>query len=465
MRTTWAQPGETQRTLSPEQAQEDIRILASLLHETHPDPYRYTVKGGLDSLIANVQDSITLPISVAGLRRYVMPIFHAIGDANCHLEHPAVDPRAALLPLKVAILDGNVHVVDETKGFRSLPRGSRIISINGQDMGAVLQLIHANIITDGGNETLRNAVIGPAFPHLYHAYVDPASTFQVRYADRTGNEEEVLIMGLTQDEVSRSRKPEGIDLAPWTSTLHPEQDALWLSLGSLDLEDLERYDMDPSRYLKGLRKEMKRKGIRNLVIDVRNTGGRELAMAESIYSFIAIEPFRVVQDMTVRSVDTPKYYSYVTPEPEFYETVQLLFLPNGSGSHGVRPDDHRLEPIPPMDRAYTGKVHVVCNGGTRGAAAAFVMLAKRTKRARVVGEEVGANSVSFTGGRTLDVELPNSKLRFSIPLVRYVPFGSSSAPLDHGEMPHHTVVQRAEDLARGGDTVKAALLELFNEMR
>ncbi len=460
-----AQPGETLRTLTPEQAQEDLRILASLLHEAHPDPYRYTVKGELDRMVVDIHDNLLLPVTVADLRRSVMPIFHAIGDAGCQLEHPTVDPAAPVLPVEVAVLEGGVHVVDETKGFRSLPRGSRILSMNGEDMDAVLERISTHIVTDGRNETLRDAMAGPIFPGLYYNYVDPAPTFSILCSDIDKVQEEVRFMGLTQDEASRFEKPTGVDLAPWTSTVHPGQDALWLSLATLDMEELERSDLDPSRYLKALWKEMRRKGISNLVIDVRNTGGKELAMAEMIYSFIAMEPFRVVQDMSVRSLEPPVHYEHATPLPEYYDTVGSLFMPNGSGSNNVRPDDHRLEYIPPVKRTFTGKVHVVCNGGTRGAAAAFVMLAKRTRRARIVGEELGANAHSFTGGRSLDVQLPHSKLRFSIPLIRYVPEGLSTAPPDRGEMPHYTVVQRPEDLAKGRDTVKAALLELFNELQ
>lgn len=460
-----AQRIELVRTLTPEQSQADLEILATILEQVHPDPYRYTSKGELDRMVERVRDSLALPLTVASFRTSLAPVFHAIGDAGCQLAHPEVDANAQLLPVKVLVQGQEVLVVNETKGFRSLPIGSRIISINGIPIGTILDRIGAYVVADGRNTTLREAIISSRFSEFYHGYVDHGSTFSIVYADPQGMRNEVLVVGLTRDEVLRSHKPGGVQLAPWTSTIHPDQDALWLTLSTLEQEELYNAGHDPAKYLRSLLKEMKRKGFRDLVIDVRNTDGRELAMAELLFAFIAKEPFRVVQDMSVRSLEPPALDAYVTLPSEFYSTVGGLFLPNGPGTYNVRPDDHRLEHIPPMKRAFAGKVHVVCNGGTRGAAAAFVMLAKRSKRARIVGEEVGSNSGSFTGGRALEVVLPNSGFRFSIPLVRYVPDGSSSSPLDRGEMPHHTVVQRAEDLAKGRDTVKAALLELFNEMR
>ena len=85
----------------------------------------------------------------------------------------------------------------------------------------------------------------------------------------------------------------------------------------------------------------------------------------------------------------------------------------------------------------------------------MVMLAKRSGRARVIGEEVGTNAFSFTGGRELLVTLPNSGVRFTVPLIRYVPDGNCSGPVDHGEQPNYVVEQRPEGLARGRDTIRA----------
>ncbi|MEX1132612.1 MAG: S41 family peptidase [Flavobacteriales bacterium] len=465
MQVLQAQRIELVRTLTPEQSQADLEILASLLEQVHPDPYRYTSKGELDRMVDRVRDSLALPLTVASFRASLAPVFHAIGDARFQLEHPETDAAAQLLPVKVLVQGEKVLVVDETKGFRSLPIGSSIISINGIPIGTVLERMGANVVADGHNSTLREAIIGSRFSEFYHGYVEQSSTFNIEYFDPQGIRNELLVMGLTRDEVVRSQKPGGVQLAPWTSTIHPDQDALWLTLSTLEQEELDKADLDPAKYLRALLKEMKRKGLRDLVIDVRNADGRELASAELLFSFIAKEPFRVVQDMSVRSMEPPATDANVTIPAEFYGSLAGLFLPQGSGAYHVRADDHRLEQLTPMKRAFAGKVHVVCNGGTRGAAAAFVMLAKRSNRARIVGEEVGANSGSFTGGRALDVELPNSGFRISIPLVRYVPDGVSNAPLDRGEMPHHTVVQRAEDLAKGRDTVKGALLQFFNEMQ
>ncbi len=460
-----AQALEKVITLFPEAAREDLRIATDLLKQTHPEPYRYTSEEALQGLISSVYDSLERPVTVAQFRRLLLPIFHAIGDGGCQLLQPRVPAKAALLPLEVVVHGDVVLVSNEMKGFRSLPLGSRIVSINGKPIAEIVAAIAPHVVTDGSNETFRNERIAATLPASLYHYVDASDRFKLRYIGPDGKPGEAMIIGLTQAEVEVSQKPLGIALAPWHSTVHPDQDALWLTLESLDPKVLEAAKVDPAKYLKALRKEMHKDDVRHLVIDVRNTTGKDLGMAELVFSFIAKENFRVVQNMSVRSSIPPADRAHTMSQDGFYSSFVKTFLAEQKGSWSILPSDQRLDLVPPMKKAYQGTVHVVCNGDTREAAAAFVMLAKRSQRARIVGEEVGSNALSFNGGRDLDVTLPNSGLRFPIPLVRYVPDGTVSGPLDRGEMPHHTITPLATDLAKGRDTVKAALLNLFNEMQ
>lgn len=460
-----AQASERVITLFPEAAREDLRIATDLILQTHPAPYRYTSEDDFQDLISRVYDSLELPVTIAHFRRSLLPIFHALGDGGCQLVQPKVPAGAALLPLKVVVQGNEVFVSKEMKGFRSMPSGSRILSINGMPIAEIVAAIAPHVVTDGGNQTFRDERIAANWPLFVYHYVDASPRFNLRYIGPDGTTEEAMIMGMTQSEIEVSQKPSGIALSPWNSTLHPDQDALWLTLESLDPEVLEAADLDPEKYLKALRKEMHRKHVRHLVIDVRNTTGKDLAVAELVFSFIARQEFRVVQNMSVRSLAFPPHRAHTTSDVGFYSSFVKPFLTENKGTWSVLPNDPRLEFIPPAKKTYDGKVHVVCNGGTREAAAALVMLAKRTQRARIIGEEVGSNAHSFNGGRYLEVSLPNSGLNFSIPLVCYVPDGTVSGPVDRGEMPHHTVVPVASDLAKGRDTVKAALLHLFNELR
>jgi hypothetical protein len=261
-----------------------------------------------------------------------------------------------------------------------------------------------------------------------------------------------------------SRKPNGMALLPWRVFWDAESEAVWFTLRTLDLDSLEHAAVQPDKFIAAMLREARRNKARTLVLDVRGAGGRDLAAAEMVFAAIAKEPFRVIQGMTVRTIDPVD-----VPVPEMplvhLEMVRDQFVPGPNNVSHLRPDDHRLQPLPEVKRAFHGKVYVVCDGATQDAGAALVMMAKRTNRARVVGEEVGTNALSFTGGRELVTLLSHSGLELRVPLVRYVPEGMPSGPLDHGELPHHEVEQQSWGIAKGRDTVREALLEFIRELR
>lgn len=453
-------------TLFPEQAEQDVLALRALLDHSHPAPYRYVSKDSLDALFISIMDSMARPVTVQRFEALVTRVFHAVGDANCRPVPAPLPKDARLLPLRVVFADSVPIVLDEPKGFRSIPRGSVIRSINGVQAADIVARMAPHIVADGANRSLRRALIASDFAAMYHRYVDRSSSFMVTYTDPKGEENEVLVMGMTTEEVTRSQRPSGVDMTSWGSTMHPDVDALWLRVRTLDPAVLAEEGLKPDRYLEALRKEMRRNDIRTLVIDVRGASGHDPAMAEQLFGLIAQRPYRVLKDMTVRSRTPPEHYPLAVPRPGFYAMAEALFLPaDGHGPVGLRSDDPRLDMLPAPKKAFDGKVYVVCDGLTRDAAAAFVMLAKRTRRARIVGEETGSNAAAFNGGHELLVRLPHSGIQVVIPLVRYVPEGEVEGPEDRGEMPHHTVTVRPEVVARGGDTVKEALLGLIRELR
>lgn len=453
----------------PEKLHADLEVVRDILHRAHPDPYRYATHAGLDRALDDVRDSITVPLDRQAFLNALMPVFHLVGDAHCYPDLSAaqrgqMQQDVPVIPIKVSILSNGIYLEDELKGFRSLPLGARIVSINGYSDQEILSQMGRMITVDGSNTTLRTRRMEREFPWLYRRFIDPSSSFQVRYVTADGTEAEQRIFAMTGEEMSRTMKPTGTGLNPWRVFWDQDSEALWITLRTLDLDSLSQAGIRPDKFLAAMLKEAKRNKARTLVFDVRGAAGRDLAAAEVLFASVAKAPFRVVQTMTVRTMD-PLVEPLPELPPEHRYMVADQFVPGPHGVSHLRPDDQRLQHLQPMSKAFQGKVYVVCDGMTRDAGAAFVMLAKRSGRARVVGEEVGSNALSFTGGRSLVAELPHSGLELHVPLVRYVPDGMPSGSLDRGERPHHEVEQQPWGIAKGRDTLREALLEMIRELR
>lgn len=457
------------RTIYPERLWDDLELMRTAIHEAHPDPYRYHTKAELDAVCNAIRDSITRPMTVVGFQRVIVPLFKALGDANCLAHWPpdveaTLANNALLLPLKVRLLPQGVFVEEELKGFRSIPVGSRLVSINERPIGKVVTELMASVVCDGANQTMAERMLERNFNRLYHLYIERTSSFMVSYITPSNQPEQQVIFGMTAMEIAGSSKPGGAKLSPWGSTWYNEGGVLWVDMNTLEPDSLDAAGQRPDRFLQALLSEANRNGAKTLVLDLRGAGGSDLAMAGLVFSAIARAPFQVLGDMIVRSVVPPAPRASHTFPDDFYASSNTRFLAGGEGAFRLPGTDSRMAQRDPMDRAFGGGIYLVCDGNTRDAAAALVMLVRRTRRGRVVGEETGSNAFGFTGGPEWVVSAPASGLRLHIPLLKVVPAGRGEGPTDRGEQPNHPAFQSPWAIAKGVDGIRTSLLELIREL-
>lgn len=454
----------------PERVAADLEIWRSTLHEAHADPYRHLTKAALDRAIDEAIARVRIPLTAAEVADVITPVIQLIGDAHTavHLPPAAENElrhKVPLLPLAVRAVGRDLFVEEELKGFRSIPSGSRIISINGRSAASILDTLVGRVLSDANDTLFRVRQVERDLPYLLYRHLDRSSSFSIAFEPPSGRARTEQVMGLTGEEVRASVRPHQGPLLPWSAAHHADHHTTWLSLRSFHTDTLLNAGIKPERFVEDLRRDLKRNRSRVLVIDVRGAAGGELALAELAHSIYALKPYRVVQDMTVRLSGPPKHYGLCEPLPEFFATVGANYLPGDHGRYHLRPDDPRLEHLEPQPNAFDGKVYVVCDAFTREAAAALVMMARRAGRASIVGEEVGTNSLSSCGGRILRLRMPNTGLLFHIPLIRYVYDGTPRGPLDRGELPDHAFAVDARALATGRDLLRDALMEMIIELQ
>ncbi len=467
---TFGQYGQGSALIYPERLRADVEYFRKVIHGTHPDPYRYCTKEELDQVFMAVMDSVSRPMTREQFLFTLLPVFHRIGDARSapRLDEATEDllkRHVSLLPLRVRVLDEGLYLDEELKGFQSFSPGSRILSVNGIEAEQMLADLGRWVVTDGANESLRTRLVERDFHVLFAMTYGASESYVVEVMTPDRERAKVTITGLTGEEIERSRKPVGPELQPWRSKWENDNSTLWFVMRSLTRADLGRSKRSVSKAIDRMLAELEQEGAKTLVIDLRGTQGGDPEVASQVFAAIAMAPFKLFQAMTTRHVTaTNGEFAIVAPD-DHYASVKDFEFPRSEDVAALRPGDDRLRLVQPHAKAFQGKVYVVCDGATRDVAAAFVMLAKRSGRARIVGEEVGSNSQSFCGGREALVTLPRTKLRLHIPLARFVPEGHGDGPVDHGELPHHPVEQQVSGLAIGRDTVKASLLDLIRELQ
>lgn len=454
----------------PERVAADLEIWRTTLHEAHADPYRYVTKAALDRAIDEAIAGARVPLTAAEVAALVNPVLQLIGDAHTVVQLPpavetALRQRVPLLPLAVRAVGGDLFVEEELKGFRTIPSGSRILSINGRSAASILDTLATLAIADGNDTLFRIRQVERDLPYLLYRYLDRSRTFTITFEPPGGRVRTERVVGLTGEEVRAFVRSDEGPLLPWSATNHADHHTTWLTLRHFHTDSLLQAGIRPERLVEELRRDLKRNRSRVLVIDVRGAAGGELALAELVHSIYALKPYRVVQDMTVRVQAPPTHYGLCDDLSEFFATLHATYLPGDHGRLHLRPDDPRLEQMEPRPNAFDGKVYVVCDALTCEAAAALVMMAGRAGRASIVGEEVGTNSMSSCGGRILQLRAPNTGLLFRIPMIRYVYEGTPRGTPDQGERPDHAFAVDARALATGRDLLRDALMEMILELQ
>ena len=272
-------------------------------------------------------------------------------------------------------------------------------------------------------------------------------------------------MPLTRIEMENSMRIVPSVLPSWRYNEYPEVGAVWLTLSTFDEKVLAAEGIRTDRFLKDLLAVLHDDGTKFLVVDVRGAGGAELHMAENIHALYATEPYRVVQNMFVRSTELPPGFAGNADSEAFYASAGAQFLPDRNDGFALRPDDVRLERLPPMAKPFAGRVFIVQDGSTREAGAALSILGHRSRRAKLVGEATGTNAFGFCGGRSISIAAPNTGLVLDIPLMRYIWDGAPAGPMDQGEQPDHRIRPSPGDIAKGGDPIKRSLLEFIRELQ
>jgi hypothetical protein len=357
------------------------------------------------------------------------------------------------------VLGSDLYVEEELMGFRSIEPGSRIVRINGTDAASVLGALERMVPVDGHDRGRALGVVERDLPTLYALRYGTPAVHELDLVTPDGRRLTKVLKALTGDEIAVSFRPPGAGLKPWRSELYAEQGTTWVTLSTLDREVLQREGVDARRFIDLVLQEAREHEVGTLVIDVRGAGGADLGMAELVHGMIAHDPYRVVRAISFRQ----PVEGAGGLEPAYAQAGERS-LSDGAAVQ-VPVDDPRLAFTRPYDKAFQGKVYVVCDGLTTDAGAAFVMLAKRSGRARVVGQPTGSNSVSFCGGRSTMVTLPRSKVRLSVPGMLFTIEGQGGGAPDQGEQPHHLVQEQPWGVARGRDTVKRSLLEMIRDLR
>ena len=418
----------------------DFDTLYKTLQEVHVDIFAVAGRPKLDSMVAAIHSQIASADSMefgAFYKRLIL-FFEAIGDGHTCLPVPNVSGSLPALPFGVALPDDStIQVRHNYLSDNSLPVGSRIDSIGGQSAAEIIRRLVT--LRPGERMHFRLASMEKEFYRYYALfYRGDSSGFLVQATTPEGTVYRDTVPGIPYQKMrnlmvaEKTGEPFRFDILSDTVALFD-----FRSMG-------DQYKERFMPFLDSMFRTLRERKIPHLIIDIRENGGGNSALGDSLMRYISRKSFAQIGTMlTKQSSQVPKVYmsmGYRYSYPKDYTDEMILAdlnkrEPFGTVSTYRTSPKSLIRPLSKRDR-YRGKVWLLTSHYTFSSAAKLAWAFKYFDMGTVVGEEAGGLSVSF--GDMITLRMPNTRLPYMVSYKKFYNYGATDNDV-HGTLPDYPV--------------------------
>lgn len=408
--------------LSKKQAQFDIDALVYTLSEVHPNMFAACGQSDFFEAVAEVKQQIPDFVSTVELFKLAAPLVTKLGDGHTMLRFPYNEyftPTTLRFPLFVNVkADSTLHVRNCIDN--AIPQDAEILSINGKSSGELIKSMMD--YASGERDFFRIERINADFPALFEMLYS-SDTYNIVYRLKNSKKEVETTLQATKWTDLKPRLPQSPKPAP-----AKDYSFQLLENSKAAVMDFRNFN-NPGKmkaFADSMFVTLREKGIKNLIIDLRNNGGGNSAVGDVLLRYISPKPFQQMGKTLVRI--TPTTARLIKGEL----TVPGWHFYNAEAEHKL------IQPLTKEEGHYEGNVYLLISHHTFSSAGSFAWAFKQFGMGTVIGEESGGMNVC--SGDILSYRLPVSGLYCTISFKRFWQYGANENDI-HGTLPDHQVPQ------------------------
>ena len=209
-----------------------------------------------------------------------------------------------------------------------------------------------------------------------------------------------------------------------------------------------------------LPKALQKNKIGHLIIDVRSNGGGSVTNSTFISRFLADHRFKIA-DSLYAITRKSKYGRYI--QNDFWNRLFMRFLTKRKADgnyHFGYFERHFFKPK--KHNHFDGKTYILTGGNSFSATTLFVSSIIKQENVVVVGEETGGGAYGNTAWLIPDVTLPETGVRFRLPLFRLV-VDKNIPKTGRGVQPEVEAKPSVHAIRQGADFKLDKVMELIKE--
>jgi Peptidase family S41 len=462
------------------QVQKDYSIYQSTLQEAHPGLYWYTSKDSMDHYFKwgeqHLRDSMT-ETEFRKVLNYVTSKINcghtSVRASKAYSKYQDTVAIWRIFPLSMKIWEDTMVVAANlNRKDSTLKRGTVITKINGRTTAEIIDSLFNYIPTDGYNRTHKFQTLSNrgSFGSIYSSIYGYSAKYNIEYTDSSGQSKlvSIPIYYPALDTATRAF------ILPITRLPQPsKKERRQRQLNNVRLLKIDSVNrtafMDLSSFGGGYRlkgffrrsfKFVKKHHIGHLIIDVRGNGGGNVTNSTNISRYIADHKFKV-GDSLYAIARRKQYSRYV--QNDFLNRLFITFFARKrrDGFYHFRYFEKHYF-TPKKKNHFNGQTYILTGGNSFSATTLFVSSVMNQDNVTVVGEETGGGAYGNTAWLIPDVTLPETGVRFRLPLFRLV-IDKNIPKNGKGVQPEIEAKPTVEAVRRGVDYKLDKVMELIKK--
>ncbi len=452
-----------------EELQQDYSLLRQILEKKHPSLYWYTPKDSMDYFFDEgykaIGDSMT---ELQFGWKILAPLTSSIHCGHTSVamskgwNHFIRNKRIPSFPLFVKTWSDTMMVTGTlTRKDSAIRKGDFITSINGIKTAEMIRIMFDYMSEDGYANNVNYIRLSSSFPYFHRNIFGLYKNYFVTYTDSNGIEKSVSLpyyepspdsvrnkLKMKRQKISHQKRINDIRSLEFDSSF-ALMTVTGFSKGRLN------------NFFRRSFRELHKKNVQNLVIDLRANGGGDINKSVLLTRFLRNTKFKVADSAYSKSKNFSPFTKNISSG--FLNNLGLVFVTrkrNDEKYHFGYWERHEFSPR--RKNHFDGKVYVLTNGLTFSAAALFCNAVKGQENITIAGEETGGGWYGNSGILIPNIVLPNTKLKVRLPFFRLVQY--QHIPVKGtGVIPDLYIGPNWRDILNGVDTKIETVRKIIEE--
>jgi len=411
-----------QSYFSRAQLEADLDSMYVIIHDIHPDMFavlpRDEFKAGLENAKLQLADSMT----IFEFYNVIAPLVASLGDGHTSAvfpRKPLMDYGIRIFPFAVMVNYRDSSLVvrrDFSEPPGGIPVGAELLTINKRDIKDVVGQMMACV--SGEKDFFKAAMVNHLFPSLlFSLFAEEDFLIEYKHEDVYTQK---TVKGSLVSEINARVRNQTTAARPDYSISFDEENHI-ANIDFLRFNDQERMRafLDSSFTL------IHKKGINDLIIDIRQNGGGQSRVGDEFFQYISPVPFLQFGGVIVRVSQRMKDFFLNNYNFQHPDTIGI--------STYFETDLNELRENP---LRFHGNIILLTSNFSFSSAADFAWSFKYFEMGTIVGEETGGMAVCF--GDTITQILANSGLQIGVSHKKFYQYGATDENT-HGTIPDYEV--------------------------